>query len=985
MTPERYQQIEKLYHAALALPPAPRQAFLTQACEGDADLQAEVESLLKAHAEAGSFIVQPAMEMAAEVWAQEKAQADAGRRIGPYQLLRLLGAGGMGEVHLAQDLRLHRKVALKLLPSQWTNDAERVRRFLQEAQAASALNHPNIITIYEVGQEQQAPYIASEFIDGQTLRQRLAEGDLTLQAVLDIALQVAAALAAAHEAGIIHRDIKPENIMVRRDGLVKVLDFGLAKPTAPLPALLDGGNANSTAPGVILGTLRYMSPEQGRGLRVDARTDIFSFGVLLYELLAGKLPFTGRTASDVLAALLTAEPAPLPESVPVELQRIVQQSLGKEPTERYQSATVLLTDLRRLKQAWERQLEFADENATNPVSLNQLRGAARPTAGGPGDRTGEPGSQSTNSTREVLLSGIKQHRGSVTAIALALCAALAWLGYGVWQLYKLSRQATSFQKMKLTKLTTNGKLGSSASAISPDGKYAAYVLAEGERRSLWVTHIPTGGKVQVGPLAPVTYDFPAFSPDNNYIYYLVRDEQTPYALYRISVLGGTPVKILDDIYSAVTFSPKTNQFAYLSQDRNHLLVANQDGTAIRKVATNRENGYWSNPVWSPDGQVIVCGLLLASSNEVALVTIRYADGAVQPLGSARWYRVSGLGWQNDSNGLFLSAADKETKRAQLWALTYPDGEPRRVTNDLSVYGGVSLSADSQQLVCVRNETLSNLWLVPKNDPSQAQQLTFEANKDGLNGLAWTPERHLVYSANNLAGEQDLWLLNPTNGERRQLTMNAGENRYPTVSPDGHTIVFCSNRENRSALWRMDLKGGNLGLLVEGEGLLTYPQYTPDGQWLVYQQVQKNLGTLWKVASTGGAPSQIATPDAFHPALSPDGQWLAHTYRDSPNGVPRLALVPLAGDAPKRLLELPTLANSILFRWMPEGQGLTYIDGRSRGYNLVNQPLVGGPAKPLTNFNNDLIYYFEWSRDGQWLALARGQQTTDLLLISGLNQ
>ena len=335
MNKERWQQIEPIYFAALELGAAERTAYLEAACAGDADLRREVEALLRSEEEAGGFLEKPALAEPefASLQGEEKTQLlpmpQPKQRISQYKLLAPLGKGGMGEVHLALDTRLQRKAALKLLPAQFTHDAERVRRFAQEARAASALNHPNILTIYEIGQATiengSVHYIATEYVEGETLRQRMANaGQLPLSEALELGMQMTAALVAAHAAGIIHRDIKPENIMVRKDGLVKVLDFGLAK----LLARDEGGGMRdesekepllhpssliphpSTAPGLVMGTPRYMSPEQARGQKVDARSDLFSLGIVLYEMLAGTPPFAGASPMDTISAILTTEPKP---------------------------------------------------------------------------------------------------------------------------------------------------------------------------------------------------------------------------------------------------------------------------------------------------------------------------------------------------------------------------------------------------------------------------------------------------------------------------------------------------------------------------------------------------------------------------------------------------------------------------------------------------------------------------------------------------
>ena len=356
MSSERWQKIDQLFHAALDREPGERAAFLLQACVGDDSLQKEVESLISSHEQSESFIERPAADVAADLLAGAEAQLTPGQSVGPYQIVSLLGEGGMGEVYLAEDLRLGRQVALKRLPSQFTLSAERVRRFEQEARSASALNHPNIVTIHEIGRIDSTHFITTEFIDGETLRLHLASTRMNLDEVLDIAAQIASALAAAHAAGITHRDIKPENVMIRSDRIVKVLDFGLAK-LAPSPNTavdLQGPTRSMvrTNPGMVMGTVQYMSPEQARGQSVDARTDIWSLGVMLYEMLTGRVPFAGETPSHVIVSILEKEPSPVARfsEVPAELERIVSKALRKDKTERYQTASDLALDLKNLKQ-----------------------------------------------------------------------------------------------------------------------------------------------------------------------------------------------------------------------------------------------------------------------------------------------------------------------------------------------------------------------------------------------------------------------------------------------------------------------------------------------------------------------------------------------------------------------------------------------------------------------------------------------------------
>lgn len=369
MSDKSWEKAKWIFGDAMKLAPVERRRFLDEVCAGDTETRREVESLLASFDGAESFMENPAACEVAEMIVEKNSRLASGQKLSRYEIVKQIGAGGMGEVYLAKDSELDRLIALKVLSGGFSRDVEHLRRFVREAKSASALNHPNILTIHEIGTADEARFIASEFVKGETLRDRLKREPLELTAALDIAVQIASALEAAHEAKIVHRDIKPENVMVREDGLVKVLDFGLAKLIEPQIHDKEFAATRSqvkTRGGIILGTAAYMSPEQARGKTVDTRSDIWSLGVVLYEMLAGFQPFAGETISDAIAAILKTEPAPLAGNLPAELKRIVRRSLRKNADERYQSAKELLADLRRLKRRLD--IDSENERATAPQS-----------------------------------------------------------------------------------------------------------------------------------------------------------------------------------------------------------------------------------------------------------------------------------------------------------------------------------------------------------------------------------------------------------------------------------------------------------------------------------------------------------------------------------------------------------------------------------------------------------------------------------------
>jgi serine/threonine protein kinase len=572
-------------------------------------------------------------------------------QISHYRIVSKLGAGGMGEVYLAEDTRLSRRVALKLLPAEFTRDPARVRRFVQEAKAASALNHPNILTIHEISEANGTQFITTEFIEGRTLRQCLSDSGMSLNTTLDLATQIAAALVAAHEADIVHRDLKPENVMLRRDGIVKVLDFGLAKLAEASP--LEQGSETQTLakantdPGTVVGTASYMSPEQARGQEVDSRSDIFSFGVILYEMIAHRPPFAGVNAIDVMGAILNREPAPLntqAAEIPAELRRIVTKMLRKERDERYQSSKELLLDLKSLKQ--ERDLETKLKGRQEP-SIPALAGTGPvgelPDEGGTTNvqqfkTPPEAATRRTTSSAEYLVSEIKRHKTGALIGLVALVAFVCLLAYGIYRFAGPRQTPARFQNVKFTQLTNLGQAGQGAS-ISPDGKLICYAKTEGSKLSLWTKAIATGSEVQlVAPIEVAELGSTTFSPNGNFVCYVVQEKGGQTALYQIPALGGTPKKILTNIRGSVGFSPDGKQIAFMRRrdpdtgNFGSLIIANADGSNDRVlVKSTNVLLLGQGPSWSPDGRLIAFGAFLKDKIAAALMAAVVNSGEVKPL------------------------------------------------------------------------------------------------------------------------------------------------------------------------------------------------------------------------------------------------------------------------------------------------------------------------------------------------------------------
>jgi Tol biopolymer transport system component/serine/threonine protein kinase len=944
-----WKRVEGLYYRIAAVPAEERVALLDEACHGDPELRREVEALLEARDRAGDFLSPEGLVRQIADMTPEPAVPRIGTTLGNYEIVAALGAGAMGEVYRARDTRLGRDVALKVLPAHVTHDSSRIVRFQSEARAASSLNHPNAVTIYEIGNDAGAWFIAAELIDGVTLRRRLNTARLAPEEAVSVALQCASSLKAAHRAGIIHRDVKPENIMLRPDGVAKVVDFGLARMLEPRgDSMLD-----ATQTGSVMGTPRYMSPEQARGEKLDARSDIFSLGAVLFEMIYGCPAFPGSTTAEVFAALLRSAPAATGDSA---LDEVIAKALEKDPAARYATME-----------------EFA--NALRSLDTGQER---------------RPAVRSVSNFRK-RLSRMRRAKivSAVSLVALAVLLIYVWTAH---------RDAGRQQAPNLVPLTAVGG-DKREVALSPDGTRIA------------ISWVPPGKdtfhiyEMRVGQSDPVQLSFsgsndglPAWSPDGKWIAFCREgnpsDVPVPQGIYIVAAGGGNERKIADG-WHGVSWSPdgKTLALAHLPRgpassspdpESGGIFLLSLDSRQRREITASHRDRY---PLFSPDGKWIAF-IRDVSALASEIFVVRAAGGPATQLTFDR-QEMRGMTWTADSREIVF-ASSRSGADGSLWRISASGGAPRPISSTLRDASEPSISLHAHRLAYKEDWIDTNIYLLTGHgfigdspgrfgDPVPVVNWTREEHSP-----AFSPDGERLAFVSNRSGNQEIWVSRRDGSQAAQITSLRAQNTgSPRWSPDGRSIAFDSWSSGNSSIYVVASGGGVPRVLIADPFGSWMPSWSPDGQWIYFSRGLYVLREIWKIPAAGGVASQLTHTGAFEAVPSPDGK-LVYFTKQVHGPECSIWSVPAAGGPEKLVPELERF-NRISRGWGVTEHGIyfmSYEDSPEQTVRLLN--FKTRQITPLFTLEKQVqwgVPSLALSRDGRYaLAVQLDHAVNDFMMV-----
>jgi Tol biopolymer transport system component/tRNA A-37 threonylcarbamoyl transferase component Bud32 len=895
-TPERWQQIERLYHAALTRDEDERAAFLRDTCGDDTALRREVESVLAYDGHSAAFLTGQAIDTVAATSSPEDIEPLVGQRIGPYEITSLLGFGGMGDVYRARDARLGREVAIKMLPDVFASDPARRARFEREARVLAALNHPNIAAIYGLEDAGGIHALVLELVEGETLAQRLRSGPLPVREALSVARQLASALEAAHDKGIVHRDLKPRNIALTQQGVVKVLDFGLAKAALD-DSTVSGPHEADTRDGTVLGTTTYMSPEQARGKTVDAQTDVWAFGCVLVEMLTGHPVFSGETVSDTIAAILDREPdwSVLPPETPAAIARLVKRCLEKDPT-------------RRLHDAADARIEIDDALQDHPTESGDVRPPVAPAA--------------------------RRRQWLVLAAAIAAAVALG-----------ISRAPKIATATRLS-VSAPGSISPQLSAVvSPDGRRLAFVATGGSGNlMLWIRDLDSLEPRALAGTENAAHPF--WSPDGRFIGFLADGK-----VRRIATTGGAVATIADTAERAGPSWSRNGQILFVSK-LGELGVVSAEGGPVSTVVAGLGSGRQATwPHFLPDARHFLFFVRSANRGERGVYVGSLDSSETKQLLQSEFKAAYAGGHLLFVRGTTLMAQPFDTARLELTGHASPVADGVWVAAGA---GQASFSVSDTGVLAYVNAALANsqfAWfdrsgrvLAHVGRPARyaaAPQLA----RDG---------RRLVVSQ-GLPGSEQIWLLDAMADTAARMTYRAGSQTNPVWSGDGKRIAFQSRTDAGSGLYLKNADGTNLDQrLYESDRIVALTDWSPDGGFLVFTaRGAASLSDIWVLPLSGDRQPRPFLETAFNKTqaqVSPDGRWIAYTSYESGRDEVYVESFPLPGHK-----QQVSSNGGVQPRWGDNGLDLFYVSSDQR---LMAVPIqLGHPFRagaPATLFRLRLI-------------------------------